>query len=206
MNAEVIVHPKLGHYGLNTANLDPMINWYQKVLGMAVNHRSKIPAIARLVRQGPPFSAFAFVSNDEMDHRIVFFEVPKAAPDPEKRQHTGLQHVAFIYATLDDLLATYLRLKGLGIAPMWAADHGVGTSIYYQDPDRNVVEIYILNYDTPQAATEYLRTARQGEPAQIDPDKLAAAHSAGASAWDLHLRAMDGEFVPDTPLDPTSQF
>ena len=123
MNTEAIVHPKLLHYGLITANLEAMTDWYRNVLGMTHNHRSKIPAIARLTRQGPPFSRFAFVSNDEGDHRIVFFEIPGATVDPEKRRHTGLQHVAFEYANLDDLLGTYVRLKGLGILPMWAAEN-----------------------------------------------------------------------------------
>lgn len=101
MNTEAIVHPKLLHYGLTTANMDAMSDWYRKVLGMTVNHRSKIPAIARLTRQGPPFSGFSFITNDERDHRIVFFEIPGASVDPEKRRHTGLQHVAFEYAGLE---------------------------------------------------------------------------------------------------------
>ena len=180
MNTEVIVHPKLQHYGLITSNLKEMVNWYEKVLGMTVNQDAKIPSIARLMRQGPPFTAFAFVGNDEMDHRIVFFEIPKATLDPDKGHHTGLQHVAFECQTVDELLGTYLRLKDLGIEPLWAADHGASISIYYQDPDRNVVEIDVNNYDSRQAATEYLRSARPGVPAQIDPEKLAAARKAGA--------------------------
>jgi catechol 2,3-dioxygenase len=206
MNTEITVHPKLQHYGLITANLDAMTEWYRKVLGMTINHRSKIPAIARLTHQGPPFSAFAFISNDEMDHRIVFFEMSKAVVDPDKRHHTGLQHVAFECATLDDLLGTYVRLKNLGIQPMWAADHGVGTSIYYEDPDRNVVEINVNNYGTRWTATEYLRSATQGMPVQIDPDKLVAGRKAGASPWELHERALAGEFAPATPYDPQSHF
>ena len=39
MNTEIIVHPKLHHYGLITANLNDMIDWYQKVLGMTINQR-----------------------------------------------------------------------------------------------------------------------------------------------------------------------
>ena len=115
MNTQITIHSKLQHYGLATGDLDAMIEWYRKVLGMTVNHRSKIPAIARLTRQRPPFSAFAFISNDEMDQRLVLFEIPKADPDPDKRKHTGLQHVAFECASLDDLLGTYVRLKSLGI-------------------------------------------------------------------------------------------
>ena len=206
MNTEITVHPKLAHYGLVTANLDAMTEWYGKVLGMTTNHRSKIPAIARLTHQGPPFSGFAFVSNDEMDHRIVFFEIPKAVVDPDKPRHTGLQHIAFECDTLDDLLGTYLRLKNLGITPLWAADHGVGTSVYWEDPDRNVVEIYVNNYGSPWTATEYLRSASAGMPAQVDLEKLVAERKAGVSPWELHERALAGEFAPAEPFDPRTRF
>ncbi len=206
MTTQTNVHPRLHHYGLITADLDAMIDWYQKVLGMTINHRSKIPAIARLIGNPPPFSAFAFISNDEMDHRIVFFEISKASLDPDKARHTGLQHLAFASATMDDLLSTYVRLKDLGIQPFWAADHGVGISFYYQDPDKNVVEIQVSNYDTPEKATEYLRSARGGRPAMIDPDKLVSAHKAGATPWTLHERATAGEFAPAKPYDPATSF
>ncbi len=206
MNTKTIVHPKLHHYGLITADLDPMVEWYRKVLGMTVNHRSKIPAIARMTHHGPPFSALAFISNDEMDHRIVFFEIPKATTDPDRRQHTGLQHVAFECTTLDDLLGTYIRIKDSGIPLLWAADHGPGISIYYQDPDHNVVEMFFYNFGSPWTATEYLRTGQVGRPAQIDPDKLVAARKAGASPWDIHERAMAGEFAPAKPYDPATNF
>lgn len=206
MNTSATTQPKLAHYGLATADLETMVNWYGQVLGMFVNHRSKIPWVARLTHQGPPFSAFAFLSNDDMDHRLVLFEISGAAIDPEKRRHTGLQHVAFECATIDDLLGTYLRLKSSGIAPLWAADHGVGTSIYYEDPERNVVELFVNNYESTRAATEYLRTAKPGMPAQIDPAKLVAARKAGTSQWNLHERAMAGEFAPNEPYDPRTHF
>ena len=44
MNTEIIVHPKLQHFGLTTANPDAMIDWYRKVLGMTINYRSAAPA------------------------------------------------------------------------------------------------------------------------------------------------------------------
>ena len=206
MNTETIVHPKLHHYGLITADLEPMVDWYRKVLGMTVNHQSKIPAIARMLPQGPPFSALAFISNDEMDHRIVFFEISKATIDPDRRRHTGMQHVAFECATLDDLLGTYVRLKKSGIPLLWAADHGPGISFYYEDPDRNVVEMFFYNYGSPWTATEYLKTARAGRPAQIDPDKLVAARNGGASPWEIHELAAAGEFAPAKSYDPATSF
>ena len=74
---------------------------------------------------------------------MVFFEVPGVVPDPDRASHPRLQHVAFEVHNFDELLGTYVRLKGLGILPVWAADHGLATAFYYQDPDRNIVEINV---------------------------------------------------------------
>ena len=153
-----------------------MLEWYGKVLGMTVNNRVKAPAG---IPNGPPFSGMAFVSNDEFDHRIVFFEIPGLVPDPDKRRHTGLQHVAFEFGALDEMLGTYTRLKKAGILPIWAADHGVGTSIYYEDPEKNVVELNVDNFGNKWAATEFLKAAAAALPVQIDLDKMIAAMARG---------------------------
>jgi catechol 2,3-dioxygenase len=166
------------------------------------HHRSTRPAGAE---NGPPFSALAFVSNDEVHHRIVFFEMPGLVADPNKRHHAGLQHIAFAYKTLDDLLGSYARLKGLGILPVWAADHGVGTSFYYEDPDQNNVELNVNNYGNDWTATEHMKTAPP-TVAPVDPDKMMAAREAGASVWELHERALAGEFAPTEPFDPRTRF
>jgi catechol 2,3-dioxygenase-like lactoylglutathione lyase family enzyme len=196
MNTEIVIHPKLQHYGLTTPNLDAAIDWYRKVLGMTINHRSALPAAAA---DRAPFSAMAFVSNDEMDHRIVFFETPGAAPS-DGRRPAGLQHVAFEYATLDELLGTYVRLKRIGIEPTFAADHGLGTSFYYDDPDRNVVELNVNNHGNTWTATEHLKSA-PATRVNVDPEKLVAARRAGSSPWELHERAIAGEFAPDKPFE-----
>jgi catechol 2,3-dioxygenase len=192
MNSEIVIHPKLQHYGLITANLDAMIDWYRNVLGMTINHRSEVPARA-------PFSAMAFVSNDEVNHRIVFFEM-RGAVDSD-RGRGRLQHVAFEYETFDDLLGSYARLKNLGIQPVWAADHGVGTAFYYEDPDRNIVELNVNNYGNEWTATEHLKTSPP-MLAQVDPDKMLAARKAGASPWELHKHASVGELAPAAPHHP----
>jgi len=203
MNTEIIIHPKLQHYGVTTGNLDAMIDWYRKVLGMTVNYRASMPPGAQ---NRAPFSAMAFVGNDEVHHRIVFFEAPGAVPDPDKPRHVRVQHVAFEYQTIDDLLGTYARLKAVGIMPMMAVDEGLQTGLYYTDPDQNSVELNVNNYGNEWTATEHMRTASQsGERstrAQIDPEKMIAARKAGASSWELHERAFAGEFAPAKPYDP----
>jgi catechol-2,3-dioxygenase len=203
MNTDVIVHPKLQHYGLTTSNLDAMIDWYRKVLGMTVNHRSE----ARGGMQRGPFSSAAFLSNDEVNHRMVLFEMSGLSPDPDKHRHTRVQHTAFEYGTLDELLGTYLRLKALGILPLLAADQGVQMVLYYADPDQNIVEVNVNNYGNEWTATEHVKSApSMAVMAHFDPGKVIEARKAGASHWELHQRAAAGEFGPTTPFDPRSAF
>ena len=76
-----------------------------------------------------------------------------------------MQHIAYEFQNFDELLGTYARLKGLGILPVWAADHGMLTAFYYQDPDGNIVELNVNVYGSEWTATEHIRTralVRQG--------------------------------------------
>jgi catechol 2,3-dioxygenase len=202
MNADITIHPKLQHYGIATANGEAMVEWYRKVLGMTVNFRFTAPAGAH---NGPPFSA-TFVSNDEVHHRIVFFDLPRLADDPDKVRHPRVQHVAFEYQTLDDLLGTYARLKGLGILPVMAVDEGLQTGFYYNDPDQNSVELNVNNYGNEWTATEHMRSAQfsAGRPRRtfVDPEKMYTARKAGSSPWEVHERAFAGEFAPERPYAP----
>lgn len=138
----------------------------------------------------------AFLSNDEVHHRIVFFEVPGLSADREKVCVPRVQHIAFEYQTFDDLLATYARLKGIDILPVWAADHGVGTALYYKDPDENIVELNVNNYANEWAATEHMKNSPSFVQIDVDPEKMIAARKGGASPWALHERAFAGEFAP----------
>ena len=204
MDTETIVRPKLQHYGLTTSNLDAMTDWYSKVLGMEINFRTPAPTGPQ---NGLKFRG-AFATNDEVHHRIVFIEVPGLGVDPEKARHARVQHVAFEYATLDELLATYLRLKGLGILPVVAADQGLQTAFYYEDPDQNLVELNINNYEHETLATDYMRESRSfpNRPRRVyvDPEKLVEAREAGLSPWQVHERAFAGEFEPTQTYDPNT--
>ncbi len=199
MNTEIIIHPKLQHYALGTTNLDAMIDWYRKVLGMTINYRSTMPA-------GAPFSATAFVSNDEVHHRLVFFEMPGLGNDSDKARHSRVQHVAYEYETLDDLLGTYVRLKGLGILPVMAVDEGMQTAFYYADPDRNTVELNVNIYGNDWTATEHMKAQSSlgDRPRRmfVDPDKMIEARKAGASLLEVHERAFAGKLAPAKPYDP----
>jgi catechol 2,3-dioxygenase len=198
VQTDTIVHPRLQHVALATSSIDTMLDWYRKVLGMTVNNRRPGPVPGReREHHGPPF-AVAWISNDEVHQRIALFEIPGVTIDTEKRSHVHLHHFAFQYETLDDLLGTYLRLKDLGITPIRCIDEVVQISFYYNDPEQNSVELNVSNYGNEWTASEHMKNATNDthRSMMIDPDKLVAARESGASPWELHQRALAGDFTP----------
>jgi len=66
--------------------------------------------------------------------------------------------VAFEYATIDDLLNSYTRIKELGIEPVLTTDHGVSIAFYYKDPDGNTIELFVDNFGNWDRSREYLQS------------------------------------------------
>jgi catechol 2,3-dioxygenase-like lactoylglutathione lyase family enzyme len=204
LNTEAVLHPKLQHVGLLTGDLQRLLDWYTPVLGMRLVSASSNPTAAAVDAPAAAIKA-AFLSNDEVSHRLAVIEVPGLTEDPERSRHQRVQHLAFELGSLDDLLGTYLRLKRIGIVPVFSVDEGPQTAFYYEDPDRNSVEINVNNYTDRWAALDHMQTsaafARKPLGIDIDPDKLVAARQAGATPWELHLRAWQEEFLPQAAFD-----
>jgi catechol 2,3-dioxygenase len=207
LNTETIIHPKLQHIGLLTGNLARLVEWYRVVLGMRIVHAAENPTDAP---PGTPAARLkaAFLSNDEISHRIAAVEIPGLTSDPERSRHQRLQHIAFEFGSIDELLGSYARLSALGILPQFSVDEGAQTGFYYEDPDGNSVEINVSNYANRWAAIEHMQTsgdfARRPLGIDVDPGKMILAREAGATAWELHKRAWQGEFSPDKPFDPST--
>ena len=206
LNTETIVHPKLQHIGLLTGNLRRLVEWYKQVLGMRPIYMGDNPMDAP-AGSPPSLLKAAFISNDEISHRLALIEIPGLSADPERSRHQRVQHFAFEFLSLDDLLGSYARLKSLGIVPVMAVDEGPQTSFYYDDPDGNSVEINACNYGDRWAALEHMQTspefAHRPLGVFVDPDQMIAARDAGATPWEMHKRGWRGEFTPVTPFDPT---
>lgn len=190
MSARAVAKPVLHHVTFKTTRLDEMIEWYGKVVGMVPNFRDSVAA---------------WMTNDEANHRVALLCVPGIVDDPAHVPHAGMHHSAFEFRSVDELLETYERLKGEGITPHAALDHGLTTSFYYADPDGNSVELQVDNFGDWQASSEWMRTAPEFKVnpigVQIDPAQLTRAWKAGADAAELHRRGYAGEFDPGTPLD-----
>jgi catechol-2,3-dioxygenase len=127
---------------------------------------------------------------------LSFFETPSVSIDHDKARHARVQHIAFTYDTLDDLLGTYVRLGKLGMPPLWAADQFFQTAIYYEDPDGNIIELNVNNFANDWTVTEQLKALPSQVHINVDAEKMVAARKAGASLWQVHERAVAGEFAP----------
>jgi 2-polyprenyl-6-methoxyphenol hydroxylase-like FAD-dependent oxidoreductase/catechol 2,3-dioxygenase-like lactoylglutathione lyase family enzyme len=186
-----VIHPKFHHANLKTRRLQEMIDWYSELVGTEVNYQ---------------YEHGAWISNDQANHRIALLAFPNFVDDPEKETRTGLHHTAFEYDTFEDLNASYLRLKDVGIVPDFCLDHGMTLSYYYRDPDGNRVELQIDAFGDWAKSAAWMRENEQfhADPIGpfVDPDRVAAAAAEGATFDEIHARAMAGELAPEqAPVD-----
>ena len=185
-----VPNPVLHHVTLKTTRVQEMLDWYGTVVGMTANHHSAFGA---------------WMTNDTANHRVALLAHPALSDDPDKLPHTGIHHLAFEYADVGQLIATYERLRGLGIHPHVCLDHGLTTSLYYVDPDGNSVELQADNFGDWTASSDWMRTAPEFEVnpigINVDPDRLADAWRELGDPVELHRRSFAGEFDPGTAPD-----
>jgi catechol 2,3-dioxygenase len=185
-DSTAVIHPKFHHFNLKTTRLQEMIDFYALLVGAEVNFQDAVGA---------------WLSNDEANHRIALLAFPDFSDDPEKETHTGLHHSAFEYEGFEDLNASYLRLKEVGIEPDFCIDHGMTFSYYYADPDGNRVELQIDNFGDWEKSSEWMRTSEEFAANPIgqfvDPDNVAADFADGIAFEEVHAKAMAGGYAPE---------
>jgi catechol-2,3-dioxygenase len=163
---------KLAHVVLRSARFDETVAWWKTVLGAHAVHSNE---------------ALTFLTYDDEHHRIAIVRNPTLGDDG--RSHAGLEHVAFTYASLHDLVATYERLRDAGITPILPINHGMTLSLYYQDPDGNQAELQI-DLVTPVQAEAFMASdtfAANPLGVPFDPEEMAAQHRAGMPVTALRL-------------------
>jgi catechol-2,3-dioxygenase len=177
--AQAAISPaRLAHVVLRTSQFDALVNWYLTTLG------------ARMAFSN---GALAFMTYDEEHHRIAVLNIPGLGPQLEGV--AGVHHMAFTYASLSDLVATYERLDKLGIRPVACMNHGPTTSMYYADPDGNQVELQVDNYDTVEEASAFFygpAFATNPIGVDFDPAELARRFHAGEDEASIKLRPDSG--------------
>jgi catechol-2,3-dioxygenase len=167
-----IAPAKLAHVVLKTppGRVTMMLDWYKKVLEAESMYENE---------------NFGFVAYDNEHHRVAVLGFPGTAEHIDG--HAGMHHMAFTYANLHDLAHTYNRLKGEGITPEYSINHGPTTSMYFFDPDKNMVELQVDNVPEEKFA-EYFESGEFTENpigVKFDPEELFGRLAAGEPEADL---------------------
>ncbi|MGD8417494.1 MAG: VOC family protein [Pseudomonadales bacterium] len=164
------------HVVYRTRRIAEMLDWYKLVFDAEVHARN--PAIA-------------FLSYDGEHHRFAFLDLNVVRPDDtetDKRGLVGVDHVAYTYGSLDDLLDTYERLRDNGVTPYWCVHHGITVSMYYKDPDGNQMEFQVNCFDSGDEAVGYMKGPEfEANPVGVeyDPEDWLARARAGTPATEL---------------------
>jgi catechol 2,3-dioxygenase-like lactoylglutathione lyase family enzyme len=169
---------RLAHIVFKTSNKNKLMDWYGKVLNAHVVFQNDF---------------IGFLTYDDEHHRIAFIQIPGLEPNNAKS--TGLHHVAFTYATMNDLISNYERLRDAGMSPVHCVNHGPTTSMYYSDPDGNSVELQIDNFATNEEVDTWFGSGEFSEnPIGVDfqPEDLAAKFRSGVPEAELKKRANIG--------------
>ena len=107
------------------------------------------------------------------------------------RGQPGVDHVAYGYRSLTELLDKYVDLKAAGVLPSWCIHHGITVSLYYADPDGNQMEFQVDSYASNDEANAFMHGPNfELNPigVEFDPEAMLARLRAGESESALLLR------------------
>ncbi|HCU89073.1 MAG TPA: biphenyl 2,3-dioxygenase [Gammaproteobacteria bacterium] len=182
------------HIVYRTRRFAEMIDWYQKVFLAKVQYQNEL---------------IAFLTYDEEHHRFAFINLAHsnsgedkvACQEDDRPLASGVDHVAYTYKNLVDLLKTYSSLKEHGITPYWPIHHGVSVSLYYRDPDGNRLEFQADCFATSAEGKNYMHSdAWASNPigVEFDPEEFIARLESGTPVTQLLARP-DGPamVIPD---------
>ncbi len=170
---------KFAHVVYNTHRFEVMIDWYINVFEARVAHRD---------------DHLAFLTYDDEHHRFALINLgpmPDDPPEPRMGKGFGVNHVAYTWQNMEELVGLYKRLKEHGIVPERPVCHGMTLSMYYADPDGNLMEFQI-DLMGPDDADTFMKSPAFdanpiGEP--FDPDELVRRFEAGESLDDVIFRS-----------------
>lgn len=126
----------ISHVVLHCFDLDKMIDFYKNVMGL---HETDRITIGGKDFNGAPL---VFFSSDPRDHHQLGLSVGRTA----KRDDVLLHQVSFRHDSLARLRSLRDKLDKAGVEDIRPVDHGTHWSMYFNDPDGNMIEAFV---DTP---------------------------------------------------------
>lgn len=120
---------RVGHLVLRVKDLERSRRFFEDVL--------HFPVVAQNER------GMVFFSTDVKDnhHQLALMQAKEGAPMPSPEQ-VGMQHVSFELESFAELQDAYRTFKENGVNVCYTVFHGISKSVYFTDPDGNMLEVY----------------------------------------------------------------
>lgn len=125
---------QISHIGIYVTDLEPMVAFYTRVLGFTITDRGPLPSM----KGTPGAPHYVFLSRNPSEHHQLILVPGRPAGLPSQIVQLSLK-----VPSLADLRTMY----GIAKADADAHDiqtraHGVAWSLYFRDPEDNVVECF----------------------------------------------------------------
>ncbi len=133
----------LGHVGIAVRDLDKMVDFYTRILGLTVT-------------DGRNGGVFLSADPAREQHEFVM------GVDPERRSNA--QQISFTAGSLDDLKELYKAIVDYGCEIVRVINHGIAFGCYFKDPEENIVEVYwSTGMDYPQPHGDPIDLSKSNE-------------------------------------------
>ncbi|MES2536411.1 MAG: VOC family protein [Pseudomonadota bacterium] len=183
------IRPKtFAHIVFRTYRFEEMRDWYVKVFNGEIQYQSPV---------------IGFITYDDEHHRVALLNmgiIKGESQDKAPRGQPGMDHVAYGYRSLTELLEKYIELKEQGILPYWCIHHGVTASIYYADPDGNQMEFQADCFGSNDEANAFMHGPHfETNPIGVEftPETLLSRLRSGVPESELLERR---EHLPVSPI------
>lgn len=155
------MRPHLSHLGIFVTDLELMERFFTTVFGLMVTDRGV----------GKVFNnKLVFLSGNPDQHHQLVLSTGRDAGTP-----STVMQMSFMVDTLDQLRALRAAALEHGAENLFGLNHGNSWSVYFDDPERNRIEIYVdTPFHTPQPCGEPLNLELTDEEILVQTADLIA--------------------------------
>jgi catechol 2,3-dioxygenase len=152
-----IPYTRLSHIGISVRDMERMIAFYRRVLGFLVSDRGMVHG-----------REYAYLSRDPAEHHQIVFATGRPEGVPTQIVQLSLQ-----LASIADLRAMHAHISAdAEVSDISPRGHGVAWSLYFRDPEENVIETFVptpwyvpapavVPYDFSMSDEQIFETLRQ---------------------------------------------